>query len=84
MDDLSNLIKNCISEQFKNIKEFNSPKPSIPEKEILSIEEVKDLLGLSSTTLWKYRKDGTLPANKIGSRVYYSRSVIHTFLNNTT
>lgn len=84
VDDLSNLITNCISEQFKNIKELNHSKPSNPEKDILSVEDVKALLGLSSTTLWKYRKNGTLTAKKIGSRVYYSRVEIHKFLNDTT
>ena len=82
IDDLLNLITNCVSEQFKSIKEFNHSKPSTPEKDILSVDEVKDLLGLSKTTLWKYRKDGTLPAKKVGSRVYYSRTELSNFLNN--
>lgn len=81
MDDLSTLITNCISEQFKTIIESNYANPSETEKEILSVDEVTDLLGLSKTTLWKYRKDGTLPAKKIGSRIYYSRVELFNFLN---
>ncbi|WP_281541346.1 helix-turn-helix domain-containing protein [Maribacter aestuarii] len=82
MDDLSKLITSCISEQFKVIREYNHSKPSEKEKEILSVDEVTDLLGLSKTTLWKYRKNGTLPAKKVGSRVYYSRAELFNFLNN--
>lgn len=82
IDDLLALISTCISTQLKNIKELNHSKPSNPEKDILSVDEVKTLLGLSKTTLWKYRKDGTLPAKKIGSRVYYSRTELSNFLNN--
>lgn len=81
IEDLLNLIKNCISEQFKHIKEHSHPTPSKTEKDVLSVDEVKDLLGLSKTTLWKYRKDGTLPAKKIGSRIYYSRAELSNFLN---
>src|SRR5690606_38749920 len=82
IEDLLNLISNCVSDQFKHIKELNHLKPSKTEKDILSVDEVTDLLGLSKTTLWKYRKDGTLPAKKVGSRIYYSRVELSNFLNN--
>ena len=81
IDDLLTLISNCISNQLKNIKEQSHSLPSRKEKEILSIEDVEKLLNLSKTTLWKYRKNGTLPGKKIGSRVYYSRTVLSNFLN---
>ncbi len=81
VDDLSKLITECISKEMQGIKNLDTSKDIKLEKELLSIEEVSNLLGLSTTTLWKYRKDGTLPADKIGSRVYYSRTELLNHLN---
>jgi len=46
------------------------------ESKYLTRDEVKKLLKVSYTTLWKYNKEGKLPATKIGSRVYYKRKDI--------
>lgn len=80
IDDLSNLISNCISEQLKNIKQTEKSETSNSEKEFLTREEVKDLLKISYTTLWKYNKNGTLKAKKLGSKVYYLREDLSNLL----
>ncbi|WP_223550550.1 helix-turn-helix domain-containing protein [Aestuariivivens sp. NBU2969] len=46
------------------------------ERDYLTRDEAKDLLKISYATLWKYNKEGILPATKIGSRVYYKRKDI--------
>lgn len=81
IDDLSNLITNCISKQLKTIKEYQKSETSNSENEILTREEVKDLLKISYTTLWKYNKNGTLKAKKLGRKVYYLREDLSNFLN---
>lgn len=81
VDDLTQLIKNCISEQLKNIKQTEKSEKSNSENEILTREEVKNLLKISYTTLWKYNKNGTLEAKKLGSKVYYLREDLTNFLN---
>ena len=57
-------------------KESNEKKLESKEKEFYTRDEAKDLLKISYATLWKYNKDGTLPATKIGSRVYYRKKDI--------
>ncbi len=58
------------------MKESSVQKKPRVDKEYLTREEAKELLKVSYATLWKYNKDGILPATKIGSRVYYKRKDI--------
>ena len=40
-------------------------------KEWLTNREARDFLGLSKTTLQRYRSEGRLPFSKIGGNIYY-------------
>ena len=51
--------------------------------EYLTREEAKNLLKVSYTTLWKYDKEGVLPAYKLGSRVYYLKSDIYKIIRSS-
>ena len=55
--------------------------PSPEASDLLSRAETGKLLGVSTTTLFHWNNDKTLPAQKIGGRVYYQRSVIMNKLN---
>ena len=57
--ELVNLITEIIS------------KGQLQKKEILSNEDVKDLLGISSVTLRKYRITGKISYTKIDNILYY-------------
>jgi len=57
--ELVNLITEIIS------------KGQLQKKEILSNEDVKDLLGISSGTLRKYRITGKISYTKIDNILYY-------------
>jgi excisionase family DNA binding protein len=46
------------------------------EEILLTREETANMLSISLVTLWKYTKDGVIPAYRIGSKVRYKRSEI--------
>ncbi len=53
------------------------PEPDLPKLgEWLTEAETKDLLGVSTTTLWRLRKDGRITFSKVFNRIYYSYSDI--------
>lgn len=49
---------------------------TIENKEILTEQELQELLGVSRTTLWKLRKNENLPYTKIGREYRYLKSEI--------
>lgn len=53
---------------------------TINNKEILTEQELQELLGVSRTTLWKLRKTENLPYTKIGREYRYFRSEIMEWL----
>ena len=61
-------VKACIQHQPKN-----SDKPA---EQIMTRDEVCDLLQITKSTLWKRTKSGKLKAYEQGRRVYYKRSEV--------
>ncbi|MGV8914138.1 MAG: helix-turn-helix domain-containing protein [Kaistella sp.] len=58
------------------------PKTKVDEEKFLyTREETSKLLKVSYTTLWKWNDDGTLPAQKLGKRVYYNKESVIARLN---
>lgn len=51
--------------------------------DLLTTAEVEALLRVSRQTLVRWRKDGTLPAVKIGRLVRYQRSAVEAILSPT-
>lgn len=74
-EEFIELIREVVLSVVPPINNFTDSQTS-EEKEYLTRDEVKNLLNVSFTTLWKYNKEGKLPATKIGSRVYYRRKDI--------
>ena len=87
MEDLSTIIKKAVTSAIQNPKIINmnnslDKSNTNPEDDVLTREEVKNILKVSYPTLWKYNNDGTLKVkSKIGRRVYYSRKDLNNLLN---
>ncbi|RTY86337.1 DNA-binding protein [Flavobacterium sp. RSP15] len=81
VSDLTELIKNAISTEIQKVVSL-ATQPQKIETEILTREEVKDLLKISYTSLWKYNKQKTLIARKANGKVFYMRSDVMNLLNN--
>ncbi len=48
--------------------------------EWISNRDARSLLGLSKTTLQRYRQDGTLPYTLLGANVYYKKTDVNKIL----
>lgn len=53
------------------------------DHEFLTSAEVKDEARVSSTTLLRWRQNGTLPAIKVGGRFRYRRADVEALLSPT-
>lgn len=74
--DLTDLISNCVKAELQKINEVIQLNPKTETPELLTREEVAKILNVSYTTLFHWNNSGELPAQKIGKRVYYKRSII--------
>ena len=81
------LAKIINSGNYKNLaSEFSLlvGEDKYKSKDKFSPKEVKKLLGLSTTSLWKLRKDGKLEFSKPNnSTVYYSKESIQQWIEGT-
>ncbi|MFV8354368.1 hypothetical protein [Flavobacterium sp.] len=80
--DLRNLISDCVATELQKVSNPKLQNPESVSDELLSRDATGKLLGVSLTTLFHWNNDNTLPAQKIGGRVYYQKSVIMNKLNN--
>ena len=85
ISELSNLNANvsvCVT--LADLKEFvgelvaeAAAKPVEAEEKFLSIDEVCEMLNVSSNTLWRWNRDGYLHSIKIGRTPMYRLSDIN-------
>lgn len=79
--DLAQLIKEAVASELQNHQLLKPQAKNNPEGDLLTREEAKNLLKSSYTSLWKYDRDGLLPAKRIAGRVYYLKSDLFNLLN---
>jgi len=53
-------------------------------KEYFTSRDLKEKLGLSSSQLYKYRKQGLITYTQIGQKIIYPRKELYEFLQNHT
>lgn len=71
-DDLVALINEAITTALANFK----PVELQQQDTLLTQSEAVELLHISEPTIIQWRKDGRVPYQKIGKRVYYSRKAL--------
>lgn len=73
-------ILNGLMEEMKNLQKLiHENSPSEDNDKLLSNEEVREILGVSEPTLWKYRKYG-LQSSKIGNKVFFTKGDLNSFI----
>lgn len=81
VEDLTDIITSCVATELQkhnSVIQLNTSKTE--ESEIITREEASKLLNLSFTSLWKYNKEGILPAKKLGNKVFYLRQDVYNHL----
>lgn len=79
--DLIQLIKEAVASELHNHQILKPQEKVSSEEDLLTREEARKLLKTSYTSLWKYDRDGLLPAKRIAGRVYYLKSDLFNLLN---
>ncbi|MCP2036965.1 helix-turn-helix domain-containing protein [Chryseobacterium sp. HSC-36S06] len=65
-----------MSSQILSATAQNHVVAPLPPKEILTIKDVCELLGINRTTLWAWEKKGTIKSYGIEGRKFFKRSEI--------
>lgn len=74
LTELSELIETIVR---KVVTETN--RPAVGSKDIYTRNEAAALLGVTLTTLYVWDKNGILPAQRLGKKVFYKTSTIDNF-----
>lgn len=70
--DLKNLLDRVVGRAVtRSLDEVETLSEDAAPKEWLTNQEAQRFLGLSKTTLQRYRDDGVLPYSKLGGNIYY-------------
>jgi predicted DNA-binding transcriptional regulator AlpA len=81
ISDLTSLISECLKTELAKNNPIKNTSRVETTNHLLSRKEVSEMLKVSYTTLFHWNNDGTLPAQKLGNRVYYQESQILDRLN---
>lgn len=81
ISELTEIIANCVKAELQKMNNLIQLNPKVESDELLSRKQASELLGVSYTTLFHWNIDKTLPAQKMGNKVYYQKSAIMEKLN---
>lgn len=71
-DQLEELLTNVLQTQLKDLKKQLISQTE--NEDLLSREEVLDLLKINASTLWHWQKKGRIKVYKFANKCYYKRS----------
>lgn len=72
-EEFRDLIRKSIREELQT---YNPPPPQYDPNELLTIQQVVDLLQISKVSLHSWKRDGRLPFLRMGRRVYFKRGEV--------
>ena len=67
-EDLQVMMERIIR---KVLGEQSQPNKSRVESQLMNDDELEKLMGVSKTTLYLWRRDGKLPYQRIGKKIFY-------------
>ena len=74
-ESFKSIVKNEVEQIIKSLPTNQEPAP-----ELITRKETAHILGISLPTLNEWTKNGTLPAQRIGTRVRYQRANVYASL----
>jgi excisionase family DNA binding protein len=77
-EQLQDSIRTAVRNEIEKI--FTGLQKTSPTPELITRKETAKLLGVSLPTLNEWTKNGTLPAQRIGTRVRYNRADVYSSL----
>lgn len=73
-EQFTELIKNVFREQISELKQHLNSKED--KDELLSRDQVLELLQVNASTLWHWQNKGKIKVYKFANKCYYKRSEI--------
>lgn len=81
-DQLQDSFRTIVQNEVQKIVSgLTATKPE-PAPELITRKETAEILGVSLPTLSEWTKNGTIPAQRIGTRVRYNRANVYASLKN--
>jgi excisionase family DNA binding protein len=80
-EQLQDSIKTIVQNEVQKIVSGLTTAPE-PAPELITRKETAKILGISLPTLNDWTKNGTIPAQRIGTRVRYNRANVYASLKN--
>ena len=81
-EDLERLVKEALSSEFqKMMGMLHNFEGNKPKSDLMTREEVSELLNVSLVTLHNWEKRKVLVSRKLGGRVLYLRDEVYSRLN---
>jgi excisionase family DNA binding protein len=78
-EQLQDSFRTIVQNEVQKIISGLTPTPE-PAPELITRKETAQILGISLPTLNEWTKNGTLPAQRIGTRVRYQRANVYASL----
>jgi hypothetical protein len=74
LEDLTKLFDDCLTKRLEHFKsELNN---QVANDDLMTREQVLELLQINPTTLWNYQNKGRIIVYKLCNKNYYKRSEI--------
>jgi excisionase family DNA binding protein len=80
-EDLQAAIKTCLRDAVEEIKAIPEPK-KLPDR--CTLPAACEITGLSQSAIYKMSMDGTIPKEKYGKRLVFSRKALNEWMENRT
>jgi hypothetical protein len=68
VEELQTIIKNCVREELDKEKE--------KENDLMSFDECREFLKISTSGLNKWKSENKIPYKKMGKRIFFSRTEV--------
>ncbi|WP_169332222.1 helix-turn-helix domain-containing protein [Gracilimonas tropica] len=75
-------LRRIVADEITKALAASKPTKPAPEKEVLNTSEAMKYLGVSRSTLQRWRNDGTVPFRKINGSIRYTRTDLDRVLDN--
>lgn len=82
IDEMANTIREIIATELQKVSSFITVVPKDDSEELMTRQEVSNLLKVSFTTLYWWDKENILQPQRLRRRLYYLRSEVMNKLNN--
>lgn len=72
-DDLKNIVCESISQE---LQKFKQQEPEKQDDQLIKIDDVSKMLGVSKVTVFAWKKAGKIPFYRISNKIYFKKNEV--------